>query len=99
MLYLLPVRDNQGIWGRAAPRPRQVQASLADRRRASTDRGDRIVDHYSPDNTGFESTVGVQPELFKDEVRALRRELGLPETIVGRHPFPGPGLAIRIPAR
>ena len=48
-----------------------------------------------PDDLAF-SLIEPLRTLFKDEVREVGRQLGIPEAIVGRHPFPGPGLAIRI---
>lgn len=48
-----------------------------------------------PDKMNFELIEPLR-ELFKDEVRAVGKQLGLPDQILGRHPFPGPGLAVRI---
>lgn len=48
-----------------------------------------------PDDMNFELIEPIR-DLFKDEVRAVGRELGLPDFIINRHPFPGPGLAVRI---
>ncbi|MBN2135924.1 MAG: glutamine-hydrolyzing GMP synthase [Acidobacteria bacterium] len=60
---------------------------------------DVIKSHHNvgglPDKMDLELIEPLR-ELFKDEVRAVGRELGIPDIILGRHPFPGPGLAVRV---
>jgi GMP synthase (glutamine-hydrolysing) len=75
--------------------PDVIESATTGREKAAA----RIKTHHNvgglPDDLAFELIEPLR-YLFKDEVRAVGLELGLPEAMVGRHPFPGPGLAIRI---
>jgi len=74
--------------------PDIIESKVAERKA-----GAKIKTHHNvgglPEKLPFKIVEPLR-YLFKDEVRALGRELGLPENILNRHPFPGPGLAVRI---
>ncbi len=80
--------------------PDVIESSPAPQSGAGGNHSHTIKSHHNvaglPEKLGFEL---IEPfrELFKDEVREIGRELGVPEAFLMRHPFPGPGLAVRIP--